>query len=64
MSKKYLVFVDRYSNWPIVFQETGKEGWLVTHLRGNFETFGVLEELTSDGGPQFTSGVTQEFLTK
>ena len=62
MGKNYLVFVDRYSNWPIVFQEPGKAERLVTRLRGIFETFGVPEELTSDGGPQFTAGVTQEFL--
>ena len=31
-------------------------------LREVFVTFGVPEELTSDGGPQFTAGKTQEFL--
>ena len=63
LNKNYLVLVDRYSNWPIVFQEPGRAELLVKRLRDIFETFGVPEELTSDGGPQFTSGVTQEFLT-
>ena len=58
----YLVVVDRYSNWPIVFKESGKAESLVKRLREIFITFGVPVELTSDGGPQFTAGVTTEFL--
>ena len=58
----YVVVVDRYSNWPMVFRsENGAEG-LVKRLREVFVTFGVPEELTSDGGTQFTAGKTQEFL--
>ena len=58
----YVVVVDRYSNWPMVFHsERGADG-LVKRLREVFVTFGVAEELTSDGGPQFTAGKTQEFL--
>ena len=58
----YVVVVDRYSNWPMVFRaENGADG-LVKRLREVFVTFGVPEELTSDGGPQFTAGKTQEFL--
>ena len=60
--KNYLVSVDRYSHWPTVFQENGKAENLVKRLRDIFITFGIPEELTSDGGPQFTAGVTQEFL--
>ena len=60
---EYLVLVDRYSNWPMVFKSaSGAEG-LIRHLREAFVTFGIPEELTSDGGPQFTSGKTQEFLS-
>lgn len=60
--KDYVVIVDRYSNWPMVFRsESGAEG-LVKRLRETFVTFGIPEELTSDGGPQFKSGKTQEFL--
>ena len=59
---EYVVIVDRYSNWPMVFKsENGAEG-LVKRLRECFVTFGVPEELTSDGGPQFTAGKTQAFL--
>ena len=61
-NKNYLVLVDRYSNWPIVFKEPGKAENLVSRLRDIFETFGVPEELTTDGGPQFTAGITTEFL--
>jgi len=61
-SKEYVVIVDRYSNWPMVYRsESGAEG-LVKRLRETFVTFGIPEELTSDGGPQFTSGQTQAFL--
>ena len=61
-SKEYVVIVDRYSNWPMVYRsESGAEG-LVKRLRETFVTFGIPEELTSDGGPQFTAGKTQDFL--
>jgi len=60
--KDYVVIVDRYSNWPMVYRsESGAEG-LIKRLRETFVTFGIPEELTSDGGPQFKSGKTQEFL--
>ena len=54
--------VDRYSNWPIVFKENGKAEQLIKRLREVFITFGIPEELTSDGGPQFTADETQRFL--
>ena len=58
----YVVIVDRCSNWPMVFRsENGADG-LIKRLREVFVTFGIPEELTSDGGPQFTSGKTQQFL--
>ena len=58
----YVVIVDRYSNWPMAFKsENGADG-LIKRLRECFVTFGVPEELTSDGGPQFTAGKTQAFL--
>ena len=61
-NSNYLVIVDRYSNWPIVFKENGKAESLVKRLREVFVTFGIPEELTSDGGPQFTAEITREFL--
>ena len=47
----YLVIVDRYSNWPIVEKSV------------DFVTFGIPDELSSDGGPEFTSNTTHQFLT-
>ena len=63
----YLVVGDRLSGWSDVFQapkgspQAGSEG-LVTCLRNYFSRFGVPEEMSSDGGPEFTSGSTQDFL--
>ena len=58
----YLIVVDRYSNWLII--ERGKEGskGLITCLRQTFSTFGIPEELASDGGPEFIASITQRFL--
>lgn len=52
----YLVIVDRYSNWPIV--ERAKEGaqGLINALRQTFATYGIPDELSSDGGPEFVAG--------
>ncbi|XP_021352553.1 uncharacterized protein LOC110449789 [Mizuhopecten yessoensis] len=56
--KDYVVIVDRYSNWPIVHRSDSWADGLVKRLRETFVTFGIPEELTSDGGPQFTAGNT------
>lgn len=58
----YLVIVDRYSNWPIVERVPNGATGLVASLKRNFTTFGVPEELASDGGPEFTAEVTRKFL--
>ena len=58
----YLVTVDRYSNWPIISRSTGGAAGLINHLRRAFVTYGTPEELTSDGGPEFTSTETRSFL--
>ena len=55
----FVVIVDRYANWPMVFKSASGADGLVKRFR---ETFGVPEELTSDVGPQFTAGKSQEFL--
>ena len=61
--KEYLVTVDRYSVWPSVhLAKTRDSKELTRTLRLHCETFGVPEVLTSDGGPQFVSRGTQEFL--
>ena len=61
-NKNYLVVVDRYSNWPTVYEQSNKAESLVKRLRELFVTFGVPEELASDGGPQFMAEITQTFL--
>ena len=51
-----------YSNWPIV--ERAKDGatGLIKILRHTFATYGIPDELSSDGGPEFVSHTTREFL--
>ena len=58
----YLVIVDRYSNWPIVERASGGSSGLVDSLRRCFVTYGIPDELSSDGGPEFTAAVTRQFL--
>lgn len=60
--KNYLVAVDRYSNWPIVERGNDGSNGLIQALRQTFVTYGISEELSSDGGPQYTSHATQSFL--
>ena len=47
----YMVVVDRYSGWPIVL------------LCEIFVTYGLADELSSDGGPEFTAEETQQLLS-
>ena len=61
----YLVTVDRYSGWPVVQrvghgEATSKQ--LITALKNHCGTYGIPEELSSDGGPQFESRETNQFL--
>lgn len=59
----YLVCVDRYSNWPIVESSASGTKGLISALRKIFITFGISEELTSDGGPEFISHELNTFLS-
>jgi hypothetical protein len=64
---QYLVVGDRLSGWVEVFQSPTSSGLsgatgLIRHLRTLFSTFGVPEELSSDGGPEFTASSTESFL--
>ena len=61
-TKTYLVIVDRYSNWPIVMKAGDGAKGLISILRESFATFGIPDELASDGGPEFTSTVMTQFL--
>ena len=58
----YLVIVDRYSNWPIVERCADGSNGLISSLRRVFVTFGIAEELSSDGGPEFIAHGRQRFL--
>ena len=58
----YLVAVDRYSNWPMVESSANGSKGLISALKKIFITFGISEELTSDGGPEFSSYETRKFL--
>ncbi|KAK3702077.1 hypothetical protein QZH41_014766 [Actinostola sp. cb2023] len=65
--RHYLVIGDRLSGWVEVFGSTagtdqGGSTGLVRHLRTFFATFGVPEELASDGGLEFTASHTENFL--
>ena len=63
-SHKYLVIVDRFSNWVSVFKIKKGDGAevLVKLLRQHFLTFGASTELATDGGLEFVSSTTQNFL--
>ncbi|RUS76716.1 hypothetical protein EGW08_015519 [Elysia chlorotica] len=58
----YLVILDRYSNWPIVEKSTNGSLGLISALRRTFVTYGISDELSSDGGPEFTANATRTFL--
>ena len=58
----YLVIVDRYSNCPIVERaQAGAQG-LIQCLRRCFTTYGIPDELSSDGRPEFIASATRTFL--
>ena len=57
----YLVIVDRYSNWPVVERAQDGSKGLIEVLRQTFATFGILDELFSDGGPEFVAYTTRSF---
>ena len=59
---QYVVVVDRYSNWPIIAKASAGGAGLVNILRQTFVTYGTPEELASDGGPEYTSTDTRQFL--
>ena len=58
----YLIIVDRFSGWPIVKKSKDGATGLINTLKDVINTFGVPEELSSDGGPEFSSTVTQRAL--
>lgn len=62
-SYHYFIFVCRYSNWLTVHQaKKGGSKELVTQLRSYMATFGVMDELSSDGATVYTSEEVRKFL--
>jgi hypothetical protein len=67
--KNFLIIGDRLSGWTEVVSvkpgstPSGSKG-LCEALRRIFVTFGVPEELSSDGGPEFTARETEDFLLR
>ena len=59
---QYLVIVDRYSNWLSIEKSDNGSNGLIKSLRRIFATYGVPDEISSDGGPEFTAANTQELL--
>lgn len=58
----YLDVVNHYSNWPIVERSSDGAAGLIARLHRTFVTFGIPDELASDGGPEFTSNDIKQFL--
>ena len=61
----YLSVVDRFSGWICVYWFRASEVTslkLQNTLRDLFAAYGVAEELSSDGGPQFKANQFQQFL--
>ena len=64
-SHGYLSVADRFSAWLSIYhfrpgQLTSKS--VINELRNLFIAYGVSEEVSNDGGPQFTSEVFKQFL--
>ena len=60
----YLSCVDRFSGWITVyhFPQKATSLKLISKCRNLFAAYGVSEEISTDGGPQFTSSEFQKFL--
>jgi hypothetical protein len=61
--KAYLIIVDRYSNWPVIERAADGSKGAIDCLRRIFATYGIPDELATDGGLEFTSHATQKFLS-
>ena len=58
-----MVVVDRYSGWPLVQQSRDGSSGLVKCLHEIFVTYGIADELSSDGVPEFKAEATQQLLS-
>ena len=63
----YLVIADRFSGWPTLLHcggSTSSRHVLIDTLKTYFSTYGIPEELASDGGKTYTAYETQKFLSE
>ena len=61
--KSYLVYADRYTGWvEVALMQSGKAKTVCDTMRTWFCTYGVPEEISSDGGPPFESLEYDSFL--
>ena len=69
VGQHYLIVGDRLSGWPDVYRspngspQAESEG-LIHFLRNFFSRFGMSEEMSSDGSPEFISTTTKNFLSR
>ena len=59
----YSVLVDRYSDYPLVECPKGGAKGLINSLKRTFATFGIPDEIATDGGSEFTAGATKKFFS-
>ncbi|QQP54221.1 Uncharacterized protein FKW44_006983 [Caligus rogercresseyi] len=64
-AKHFLVVVDRYSGWPMVFphKSSPKSSQAIANFKEVFNLFGIPVKLRTDGGRQFISAEFMEFCT-
>ena len=56
MGNMYVVVVDAHSKWvEVIMMSSTISEKTITKLRELFAAHGILEQLVSDNGPQFTS---------
>ena len=60
----YLACADRFTGWLILYhlKPSATSENIITICRELFQTYGVFEELSTDGGPQFSSDSFKKFL--
>ena len=60
----YLACVDRFSGWITIhhYPNEATSQQLISACRSIFTAYGVAEEVSTDGGPQFASHAFREFL--
>ena len=61
---KYLVYVDRYSGWPVVhvWKNDPSSQQVIDALSSDFAAYGVPLRIRTDGGPQFAAASFKDFL--